>query len=37
VLDHHRFPGHETQLLQKPFDRDRLLASVREALGRPVA
>ncbi len=32
VLDHHGFPGQEMRLLEKPFDRDRLLASVREAL-----
>jgi two-component system, cell cycle sensor histidine kinase and response regulator CckA len=32
VLDHHGFAGQELQLLEKPFDRDRLLASVRAAL-----
>ena len=32
VLDHHGFAGEQTQLLQKPFDRDRLLAGVRAAL-----
>jgi two-component system, cell cycle sensor histidine kinase and response regulator CckA len=32
VLDHHGFNGHETPLLEKPFDRNRLLASVRAAL-----
>jgi len=32
VLDHHGFAGEELQLLEKPFDRDRLLASVRAAL-----
>ena len=32
VLDHHGFAGEELQLLEKPFDRDRLLAGVRDAL-----
>jgi two-component system, cell cycle sensor histidine kinase and response regulator CckA len=32
VLDHHGFNGHEMPLLEKPFDRHRLLASVRGAL-----
>ncbi len=32
VLDHHGFNGHEMPLLEKPFDRNRLLASVRAAL-----
>ena len=32
VLDHHGFAGEELQLLEKPFERDRLLASVRAAL-----
>ncbi len=32
VLDHHGFAGRELQLLEKPFNRDRLLASVRAAL-----
>ena len=32
VLNHHGFAGQELQLLEKPFNRDRLLASVRAAL-----
>ena len=32
VLDHHGFNGDEMPLLEKPFDRNRLLASVRGAL-----
>jgi hypothetical protein len=33
VLDHHGVAGEEMRLLEKPFDQQRLLASVREALG----
>ena len=32
VLDHHGFAGEELQLLEKPFDSNRLLAGVRAAL-----
>lgn len=32
VLDHHGFAGEELQLLEKPFDSNRLLAAVRAAL-----
>jgi two-component system cell cycle sensor histidine kinase/response regulator CckA len=32
VLDHHGFAGPEMPLLEKPFDSNRLLASVRAAL-----
>jgi two-component system, cell cycle sensor histidine kinase and response regulator CckA len=32
VLDHHGLAGEGMPLLEKPFDRDRLLASVRSAL-----
>lgn len=32
VLDHHGLAGEELQLLEKPFDRNRLLSGVRGAL-----
>jgi two-component system, cell cycle sensor histidine kinase and response regulator CckA len=32
MSNHHGLAGEELQLLEKPFDRNRLLASVRSAL-----